>query len=49
MALICTQPAAAQVGTVAVSGGRVAGVTTDGIASFGSTMARISRISGWSW
>ncbi len=34
IALVCVRPAAAQIGIVSVTGGRVAGVTADGITSF---------------
>ncbi len=33
-ALLCARPAAAQIGIVSVTGGRVEGVTTDGVTSF---------------
>ncbi len=34
VALICARPAMAQIGIVSVTGGRVEGVTTDGVTSF---------------
>ncbi len=34
IALLCARPAAAQIGIVSVTGGRVQGVTADGVTSF---------------